>query len=282
MTGALVLLALLGAAPAAPASDVDALVGYVIASQRRAERSLPPHTYDQHTEEIAYGRDGRPKSLVRKLYAVTSPGGGGESSRELLEVDGRPATAEEIREVALEDDRDRRRRIDRRAAGAAGAAASSPGVRGEEDDPVVGPRRLSHLLSLYDYNRESDEVHDGRPCHVLSFRPRRGAVTHSLGDRVLAALAGRVVVDAEDLQVRSATARIVTPIKVAGGIAAHVKEGSIDFEAQRVAGGYWLPCRIDLRFKGTTALFFRLDREYDFRMENFRRFAVSTEASVTR
>jgi hypothetical protein len=269
------LMALLAVAPARP--DAEALIRSVIASQRRMERALPPHTYDQLVAEVTYGRDGRPKSVVKKLFAVDFPGGGAEGSRELLEVDGRRATPDEKRVAAAEDARGRRKRIDRRAAA---QAARPPNVQGEDDDPILGPRRLSEILSIFDYRVEDEEVRAGRLCWVLSFRPKPGLKLKSLSERALASLAGRVVVDAQDLQVRSVSARLVQPVKVAGGLAANVRSGTVAFEAQRLAGGYWIPCRIDMRLTGTTALFFRLDRGWSFRMDNFRKFSVSTESKV--
>lgn len=277
MTGALALLSLLSAVR--PQPDVETLVRNVIASQRRAERALPPHTYDLDVLETSFARDGRPKDVERKRYAVTSEGGGGEAARELLERNGRPATEAEKRSAAEEDAKARRKRFDRRAAAEASQGAR---VSGDEDDPAVGPRRLSELLALYDYKLEGEEVHDGRLCWVLSFRGKADAKTRTLGERALAALTGRVIVDEQDLQVRGATARLLKPVRVAGGLAANVDSGSVLFEAQRVAGGYWLPCRIDLRLHGTTAILFRLDKAFAYRMANFRRFSVSTETAVAR
>lgn len=270
------LAALLGTVSGTP--DAEALIRNVVANQRRVERSLPAHTYDQHVLEVTYGSDGRPRSPVRKVYAVSSPGAGGEGSRELMEIDGRPATAEEKRKAAEEDAKNRRKRIDRRAA----AQAANPHVQGEEDDPLLGPRHLSEILPFFDYALEGEEIHEGRRCFVLSFRPKPGVRTRSVGDRALAALTGRVVIDAQDLQVRSATASLVRPVKVAGGIAANVRDGSIQFEAQRLEGGYWAPSEVEMRLKGTTALLFRLDKGWSFRMENFRRFAVAVESRVRR
>lgn len=277
MAGSLPVLALVAVSFSPQGPDVDLLIRQVVAAQRRAERALPAYTYDLVSVERSYAKNGRPKDEEMRLWAVTSEGGGAETTRELMAVNGRVATAEEKRDAAEEDAKARRRRLDRRVGA---EAANAPRVGDDENDPPVGPRRLSDLLAFYDYGLEGEEVIEGRPSYVLSFRPRAGARTATLGDRALASLEGRVVIDADDLQVRSATARLVKPVKVVGGLAANVGEAEVRFEAQRVAEGAWVPCRIDLRMKGKTALVFRFDKGWDYRMDGFRRFSVTTESAV--
>src|SRR5512141_2754336 len=135
----LAIVALVAAGhPGAP-PDAETLIRQVIASQKRAARSMPPHTYGREAVETAYGKDGRAKTVQRKVYAVSSEGAGAENTRELVSVNGRPATPDEKRASAVEEAKSRKRRIDRRAA--MEASRGAPRVTGDEDDPSVGPRR---------------------------------------------------------------------------------------------------------------------------------------------
>ncbi len=257
--------------------DPVVLVREVVRAQRRSDKFLTAYAFDQVEVRTTYGKDGRPKEVERRLYAYTSGDAPSEGTRELVEVDGRPATADEKRKVAEEDEKGRRRQLERRAAE---RAANPPRAGGDDDDPLIGPRRLSELLDRFDYRVTGWEVVDGRPAWVLTFEPRPGLGAASLAERALNRLAGTVVIDASDYQVRSVDARLVGPVKIGGGLAANVKEGSIAFRAQRVRPGAWLPCTVDLRLGGKKALLFRLDVGVRYEFVSYRTFAVETETEL--
>src|SRR5262245_10269944 len=152
MSPRVVILALvLGAAPAARAGqeppgfvDADALIRRVVRAQRVAERSLAAYTYDQLEVETKYQRRGAPKETDTRLFYVFSGDAPGEGSRELVNVNGRPATQDEKRRLADEDAKEKKKRLERRAAE---KARTTPSVGGDDDDPLIGARRLSDLLA---------------------------------------------------------------------------------------------------------------------------------------
>jgi hypothetical protein len=276
-------------APPVPAASEPlpaghALIRKVVRSQRAAEKRFDSYTFDQLEETTTFRSDGSEKETKRRLYYVFSgPGeGAGEGrgksagSRELVEVDGRPATDEE-KGKAAEEDRKAKRRLEEKAAA---AAAEDRRVEGDEDDPLVGSRRLSDLLGRFDVRVASREELAGRPVWVVEFSPRPGAPEKGLGDRALGALAGTAWIDVEDFQVVSVAARIVRPIKVAGGLAANLKQAEVTYEAEAVGPGYWFPARISLRYSGKKALFFNLSVRQRFVLSNFRTFRVEAEAET--
>jgi len=284
---ALALLLLAAPAGAQPADRVpgsldlpfpaEELIRKVAFAQRRVDRSLTDYTFDQLEVRSDRGKDGRPKEIRRRLFHYFSGERPGEATRELVEVDGRPATAEERRQQAEEDAKQRRREIERRA----GAEASRPpAVSGEEEDPLVGPRRLSDLIARFDYRLEGAFEDEGRLLYALEFSPKRGLPADSLGDRALNALAGRVLVDASDFQIVSVEARLVRPVKVGGGIAANVKEATISYRGSRLPHGVWFPCVIDLHLRGKTAVLFRLDTSFRFEFSGFASFSVETDSDI--
>jgi hypothetical protein len=268
----------LAAGPAASGVDPVELIRRVVKSQRRVESAFEGATYDQREVRIAWDSDGRPEKVETRLFYVLAGEKGAGSSRELVEVDGRPAEDAEKRKAAEEDEKGRRRRLEERAAA---QAKAPPPVMGDEDDPLVGSRRLSELIGRYTIRVVGEEVIDGRPAYVLDFAPNPDApAPKGLGDRALNALEGRVVIDASSFQVRSVDARLTRPLKVAGGLAANVKGADVSYTGQPVGGGFWFPCTVDFRVTGKKALFFRLDTSFRATFGSPRRFAVETESDV--
>lgn len=269
-----------GGTPAAAAPEIDAreLVRRVVRSQRRMEAAFSGATFDQREVRTEWGASGLTKDVSSRLFYVLSGEGEAEGSRELVEVDGRAATDDEKRKAFEEDEKGRKRRLSERAAA---EARRTDHASGELDDPFVGRRRLSELIERFAIRVAGQEVVDGRPVWVVDFEPDPSAPpAKSLGDRALNSLAGRVLIDAVDFQVRSVVARLTKPFKVVGGLAANVKEAEVAYTGQPLAGNLWFPCIIELRLIGKTALFFRLDTSYRFEFANLKRFHVDTESDL--
>jgi hypothetical protein len=254
----------------------EALIRRVVRNQRLAEKSMTSYTFDQRETETKYRRDGAIESVKTRLFYALSGENGEPGTRELIEVDSRPATVDEKRKAAEEDAKGRRKRLERRAAA---KVSRNPGVQGTDDDPIVGTRRLSELLARYKYRPITDGVLDGRSTYVLDFEPTKGPKAKNLGDRALDSLAGRVLIDSVDGQVRHVDAHLTEPVKVLGGLAAKVNEAKISYEAAPVSG-LWFPHEIQLRLKGKQALFFRLDVGYRYQLSNFKSFKVDTESTI--
>jgi hypothetical protein len=254
----------------------EELIRLVARSQRRADLAVTASTFDQVEVRTDYGSDGRPKKTQRRRFEYFSGDEPGRPTRELVEVDGRPATAAEKRADAEEDAKERRRRAEREAE----AVAARHAAGGTEEDPLIGARRLSDLIDRFSYGTVEETFFAGRPAYALQFAPRPGLKAATLGDRALNSLAGRVVVDASDLQVVSVEARLVTPVKVGMGVAVNVKSARISYRAQQVAAGAWLPCVVELRVTGRTAVVFRLDSAFRFEFSGYARFFVDVESEV--
>jgi hypothetical protein len=255
----------------------EEIIRKVARRQRESELQLAAYTFDQVEARTEFDSKGRPSKTERRLFYYFSSETPGQGTRELVEIDGRSATPEE-KQKALDEDS---KRLRSRGAGRAEGEGSRPqSVQGEED-PLVGPRRLSDLLSRYEFQLEAEEVVEGRPAYVISFRPRAGLSAASMGDRALNALGGTAWIDASEFQIMKVEAHLVEPLKVGGGLLANLKSAGILYEAKPVSEGAWLPCLVEFRFAGKTAVFFRLDRAVRFEFSNFRSFGVETESKVT-
>ncbi|MFI5197272.1 MAG: hypothetical protein ACHQJD_01515 [Thermoanaerobaculia bacterium] len=261
-----------------PGVDAGELIRRVVKSQRRVEAASAGVTFDQREVKIEWGADGRAREIASRLFYVLAGDGEAEGSRELVEVNDRPATEAEKRKASEEDERDRKKRIEQRAVA---EARRTERVSGDEDDPLVGRRRLSDLIGRFVIQVVGEETVEGRPAYVLEFEPDPAAAPpKSVGDRALNSLAGRALIDAVDFQVRSVVAHITKPVKVAGGIAANVKQAEIVYTGQPLGKDLWFPCVVELRLTGKTALFFRLDTSFRFEFANLKRFRVDTESNV--
>jgi len=163
--GALLVASGTARAGGTPPVDPELIARRVAVNQRLVERRFSGATYDLLEVRTRFGKDGVPKETGRRLFYVLASENGGEGTRELVEVDDRPATPEEARDAADEDAK-RRRRVEERAAK---RASAPPAVSGDDDDPLVGDRRLSELLARYELTFVAEEVVEGRPVYVLDF-----------------------------------------------------------------------------------------------------------------
>ena len=268
------------AAPLEIASGPDPieLIRRVVKSQRHADSVFAGATFDQREVRITWDAKGRPEKVESRLFYVLAGENGAEATRELVEVNGRPATEDEKKKAVEEDEKGRRRRVEEKAEA---RAKETPRISGDEDDLLVVSRRLSELIGRYTIRLVGEEVIEGRPAYVLDFAPSPAAPPpKGLADRALNALEGRAIIDASTFQVRSVNARLTRPVKVAGGLAANVKEAAVVYAARPVGPGIWFPCGVDLRVTGKTALFFRLDASFRAEFTNPRRFQVETETDV--
>ncbi len=253
--------------------DAETLIRKVIQAQRLSEQGMAAYTFDQREVRTEYGKGGVATDVKWRLFHWYSGDAPGEGSRELVLVDGRPPTEGEKEKIAAEDEKDRKRRLERRAAE---RVANPPKVQGGDDDPLVGRRRLSDLIGKFDYTVVGEEVVDGRPTYVVDFRPRLGPPAAALAERALESLSGRVLIDAADFQIRRVVARIVRPVKIGGGLAANVKDAVLVYEGRPQMAGRWFPCVVDVRLKGRKALLFRLDVGFRAELSGFRTFRVET------
>jgi hypothetical protein len=260
-----------------PPIDPEEIARRVVRNQRAMEKRWGGSTYDVIDVRTTYDREGRPKEIHRRLYYVLAGEGGHPDTRDLVEVDGRPPTAEEIREAAAEDAK-QRERIEARKA----RRASPPPTTSDDDndDPMFDDHRLSEVLGRYQLRFVAEEVAEGRPVYVVDFSPRPGLPVRSVVEKVFASMAGRAVIDAADLQVVSIEAHLTKSFKIGGGLVANVKDARMVYRAIRLAPDSWFPCRVDVDVNGKAILLFRIASEFRFEFGAPRSFHVEEEAVV--
>ncbi len=247
---------LLGAAPAR-AWDVDALVLEAAARQREGEQAAGRITLERVEVETELDGDGRRKRPERRRYTVVMDKRG-VVSRELLEVDGREATAEERARSRKEDEK---RRL---------ASLEANGARSDEEELMSGRVPLLDLLHRLQFRYVGEELLDGRATHVVAFSPKPGLVSKTIRDRVLNAFAGTTWIDVAEHQLRKIDGHLTTPVKVLGGALLDLKGVRLVYESREVLPGTWAPCREEIGITATAGMFLGVRREIRFEFSNYR------------
>lgn len=249
--------ALLLAPASARAWDVNALVLEAAARQREGEIAAGRIALDRIEVETELDADGRRKAPERRRYSVVMDRRG-VVARELLEVDGRPATDDE-KETSRREDEKRRR-----------ASLEPNGERSDEEELVTGRVPLLDLLPRLKFRLVGEELVDGRPTFVVEFEPKPGLVSRTIRDRVLNNFAGRTWIDVAEIQVRRIDGHLTTPVKVLGGALLDLKGVRLDYEAREVLPGTWAPCREEIGITAVAGMFLRYRREIRFEFSGYR------------
>src|SRR5205085_2888167 len=94
---------------------------------------------------------------------------------------------------------------------------------------------LFELLSLTDYEYAGACMSDGRPTHVVTFRPPETFDPQNPVERVVGAMSGTILVDGLDFEVARAEGTTIAPIKWGAGMVA-LKAAHVLFDYTRVQG----------------------------------------------
>ena len=250
------LASVLGAAPAR-AWDVDALVLEAAARQREGEATAGRIVLERVEVETELDAKGRRKGSERKRFLVLMDRRG-VVERELLEVDGRPATEAE-REGARRDDRKRKL-----------ASTDPDDRRSDEEELMAGRVPLLDLYHRLDFRLLGEERLDGRPTFVVEFRPKPGLASKTVRDRVLNAFAGKAWIDVAEIQVRKIDGRLTAPVKVLGGALLDLKGVRLLYETREVLPGVWAPCREEIGITATAGMLLPFRREIRFEFSGYR------------
>ena len=248
--------ALLGAAPAPSPADVDAIVFEAAVRQREGEVGAGRVAFERIEVETDLDAAGRPEKTRRRRYAVVMDGRG-VVRRDLLEVDGRPATEDERKDSLREDEKRR-------------ASAGKGGERSDEEELMSGRVPLLDLHHRLDFRLLGEELLEGRPTWVVEFRPKPGLPAKTIRDRVLNSFSGRTWIDVAEVQVRKIEGRLTEPVKVLGGALLNLQGVRLLYETREVGPGAWAPCREEIGIRATAGMFLPFRREMRFEFSSWR------------
>jgi len=112
---------------------------------------------------------------------------------------------------------------------------------------------LFELLNLTDHEYVGACTWEGRPMHVVSFRPPEGFDALNPVERVMTAMTGAILIDGSDLEVARAEGATIAPITWGAGMV-KLKSARVTLEYARIHEELWLPRRDVFEFE-TRVLF---------------------------
>ncbi|MCC6133051.1 MAG: hypothetical protein IT186_24230 [Acidobacteria bacterium] len=239
------------------AVDINEVVRHAAERQKEAERAGKPFSFVQVEVKTSYDSDHKP-SLPRRQRYLTVSEGKGVVTRELIDVDGRPATEKEKQKIRQQNEKRRRAQ-----------AGKEAGSETEDDDLMTGRMPLADLLLRFEYKLLHEEVVDGRPSYVVEYGPRPGLVSKTIRDRVLNNFAGRAWIDVAEHQVLRIEGHLLQPVKVAGGLALDLHDIKLVYEARPVLPGTWAPCFEEIKVSARAAMFFKVREDMRFEFSNY-------------
>jgi hypothetical protein len=129
------------------------------------------------------------------------------------------------------------------------------------------------LVGKYDNEMVGEEVVEGRPVYVLSFKPRsKNLPVRRKIDYVLNRIAGKLYVDEEDYEIAKADMRLTERALLWWGLLASLREFTLAFEQTKLPDGCWFlkhfDVTVDVRFLFTTVRQKQEDWLSDFKKVN--------------
>ena len=247
------LAPILGAASRGADPTVREIVDRTLERSRRIEeqglklRWTYSHRY--HKQELDGGEVAKE---IRDVYSVRPRDG--EPFYELIEHNGRPATAEDRRREAKLREKFRKQfRSDQDTAA---------GHSGFEFDRELTERFQAELVGR--------RILNGRSMFVLKFWPREGKLpVNRRMDYALNKTMGEFWIDAEDYQLARVDFHLMEPVKVWAGVLGSIPMLRGTLQLERVDEGLWLPKKMHLKMLGRV-LFSSVDQVVDLEWFDFK------------
>lgn len=206
------------------AASVEEIVDRWVERVRSADERRAAENYRYRRLTTIEELNGRGEVVERKTkehWVVQNRAG---SRVTLVREDGRALPSSEARD-------EERRETDRRRQYAERTSARRRGM--EQVDEA--------LIRRFQYSLEGTDTVDGRPVHVLRFRPDPSVPDgDSVADRALGRLAGRVWIDAQESELVRIECSLVSPLGVLGGVVGSLERMDLALWRHRLPGGTWV------------------------------------------
>jgi len=205
------------AAELTPEQIIDKLLERAQTDAREQQQTA--YVFKKRSRDEKLDNDDTVEKSRERVYLVLPING--ESFSRLLEEDGQPLSAS-----AAAREAERERRAHRR-----------------HPSKTFAERQRERALHLdvvrqFTFTRLPDEVINGRPAYVLTFKARGGG--KSGGDRILGKLAGKVWVDKAEFEAARLELRLTDKISGLAGVLYSIKSFESESEQVRLPDGTWL------------------------------------------
>jgi len=250
-----------------PLPDITTLMRQVEANERKVETLQQSYIYDESIVfEVRDSHEGAKKTETSDLEVFWL---NGVPVRRTLKKNGKPLTPEEIKNEDERIDTVVRKAKERREKADAEGKETDP--RGHDEITV------SRLLELGTFSNPRREVINGRDTILVDFQGDPKAKTHNSAEGIFRELAGTVWVDEHDQTLQHLEGHFDHDFKVAGGIAASVKQGSW-FKGTwvKINDEVWLPASFEADGHARYLLFFSLNGHFEGRTSDYRKFKATS------
>jgi hypothetical protein len=263
-----------------PLPDTHAFLDQVRRNLRSDQQLIEQYTFTEKRTEKRLDGNGALKKTKTDTFEVYPSAEPGKMYRRRIARDGVPLSAKEL----AEEDHKQAERVEKseRKLAEEDAAARAARLRKQEEDLREEQRVITELYQMDELVVEGREWIDGRPTIVIAFTPRPGYKPVTEGGKVLQKLAGRAWIDEEDKQLARVEARLIDNLGVGPARVARLQKGATSYIYRRkVNDEIWLPA--EARFTGSAKvlLFFGGGVDALFEYGDYKKFSVSTEATVT-
>ncbi|MFN7923242.1 MAG: hypothetical protein U0Q16_24285 [Bryobacteraceae bacterium] len=248
----------------------------VLKSSARDARDLElrrNYTYVEHGESIRYNAKGERISTERKTRDVTMLYG--RPYRRLIEVDGKPLSADqEAKEKAKMD-----REVAKRSRESAKEAERERTADRKEMEEERSWRR--EVADAFDFRMVGEEAVSGKAAWVLEATPKPGYRARSRRGGFLARVRGKVWISQQDYRWVKVDAEVIDTISFGWFLARLEKGTRMRFEAARVGDEIWMPAAA--WFKGTARIGMvkALRVEETMRWDGYRKFQTESRVVAT-
>lgn len=268
-----------GAAEERPLPDVQTFLNQARSRLQRDDVRQRDYTYVETQHRTTLDGSGRSKRVAVKVVE-SYPGFPGEDRWErVIEEDGRPIPAAELRQK----DAERQTKAERYAVKLATAtdADRAKAARELERDRRERDAAVDDVFSVYEIALLGREVVSGHDTIVLSLSPRLHARTKTRAGKYLRDFKGRAWVSESDFELVKLEVEAIQNVSIAMGLLARVDKGATaSFERRKIDGEVWLPARAEYRVNARLLLFKRLRESVTAEFSNYRKFTVETATTI--
>jgi hypothetical protein len=225
------------------------------------------------------GKGRRRDESVTVLESYPGLPGEGERWERVVERDGKPVPAAELRK----GDDARRRKAERYARA---LSAETPADKAKVERERAAARReraelVNDVFVAYEIAMLGRETLDGHDTIAFSLRPRPGSRPRTREGRMLKSFRGRAWVSESDFELARLDVEAIEPVSIGFGLLARVHKGTtMAFSRRKINGEAWLPARVEYEVSARVLLLKRYREGGVVEFSNYRKGTVETSSSI--
>ena len=264
---------------ARPLPDTRAFLDEVRRNIRSDDALLEQYTFTEKRIEKRLDGSGGVKKIKTETFEVYPSAEPGKMYRRLVARDDVPVPANEL--AAQDRKQEERTELAEKRRAAEDDAARTRRAAQEAQERREEQEVVDEVFRMDDIRVEGRETLNGRTTVIVSFGPRPGYKPVTSAAKVIQKLAGRAWIDEQDRQLVRIEARLLENLGVGPARLARLQKGAQTYFVRRkVNDEIWLPA--EARFTGAAKVLLLFGARVDavFEYGNYRKFSVSTDATV--